>query len=170
MTCELNVCASTVRHWTIEFIQFNFSIARRWKKDGCQRLYELGLDQLCRIHILSPLISHSPKKMLVSPWMLDGSVFYSILSPWYFTMCSTASLHLLNGNLNVRVIALSERKNMPSLYINYHHVTSSQLGLATSTNNMPQVPLSSSTVLFIHRSLHSFLITSNSNPPYLGGL
>ena len=32
--------------WTIEFIQFNFSIAHRWRKDGCQRVYELGLDQL----------------------------------------------------------------------------------------------------------------------------
>ena len=32
--------------WTIEFIQFNFSIAHRWRKDGCQQVYELGLDQL----------------------------------------------------------------------------------------------------------------------------
>ena len=32
--------------WTIEFIQFNFSIAHWWRKDGCQRVYELGLDQL----------------------------------------------------------------------------------------------------------------------------
>ena len=32
--------------WTIEFIQFNFPIAHRWRKDGCQQVYELGLDQL----------------------------------------------------------------------------------------------------------------------------
>ena len=32
--------------WTIEFIQFNFSIAHWWRKDGCQRVYKLGLDQL----------------------------------------------------------------------------------------------------------------------------
>ena len=32
--------------WTIEFIQFNFSIAHRWRKDGCQQVYELGMDQL----------------------------------------------------------------------------------------------------------------------------
>ena len=32
--------------WTIEFIPFNFSIAHRWRKDGCKRVYELGLDQL----------------------------------------------------------------------------------------------------------------------------
>ena len=32
--------------WTIEFIQFYFSIARRWKNDGCQQVYELRLDQL----------------------------------------------------------------------------------------------------------------------------
>ena len=48
MTCEWNVCASTVRDWTIEFIQFNFSIAHRWRKDGCQWVYKLGLDQLSR--------------------------------------------------------------------------------------------------------------------------
>ena len=46
ITCELNVCVSTVRDWTIEFIPFNFSIAHRWKKDGCQQVYDLGLDQL----------------------------------------------------------------------------------------------------------------------------
>ena len=32
--------------WMIEFIQFNFSIAHRWRKDRYQRVYELGLDQL----------------------------------------------------------------------------------------------------------------------------
>ena len=32
--------------WTIEFIQFYFSIADRWRKDGCQRVYKLVLDQL----------------------------------------------------------------------------------------------------------------------------
>ena len=42
--------------WTIEFIQFNFSIAHWWRKDGCQRVYELGLDQLSSY--LDILLSH----------------------------------------------------------------------------------------------------------------
>ena len=40
---QLNDC---IYWWTIELIQFNFSIAHQWRKDGCQQVYELGLDQL----------------------------------------------------------------------------------------------------------------------------
>ena len=44
--------------WTIEFIQFNFSIAHRWRKDGCQRAYKLGLEQLSSYtrHIIIVLV------------------------------------------------------------------------------------------------------------------
>ena len=68
---SLNVCASTVRNWTIEFIQFNFSIAHRWRKDGCQRVHKLGLDQLiCHIIIVANYISHLGIKMISWRWVV----------------------------------------------------------------------------------------------------
>ena len=45
--------------WRIDFIQSNFSIARRRKKVGCQRVYDLGLDQLWG----EPSICRSPVKI-----------------------------------------------------------------------------------------------------------
>ena len=47
---RLRLNGARLNHWiyrcTIEYIQFNFSIAHRWRKDGYQRVYKLGLDQL----------------------------------------------------------------------------------------------------------------------------
>ena len=109
MTCELNVYASTVRDWTIEFVPFNFSIAQRWSKDGCQQVYELGLDQLfiirvyvycCFLWKLSPssllCCTFYPKWKYLPwwPYIMGFQDWWLLDSPYYWWPCQFFDRHV----------------------------------------------------------------------------
>ena len=84
--------------WTIEFIQFNFSIAHRWRKDGCQPVHELGLDQFLDLFIF-PWLDVRPQLQCIYPYLLMtlewnpkllvscGTLLLNIKSNWSIANC-----------------------------------------------------------------------------------
>ena len=98
-----NVCASTVHNWTIEFIQFNFWIAHQWKKDGCQRVCELGLYQLCA-SLLSLVLLNSGSLLVIFSMYHPPPI--SVMSFWTFCLGLSDILIAWGICLNITFIAL----------------------------------------------------------------
>ena len=95
--------------WTIEFIRFNFSIGDRWRKGGCQRVYELGLEQLFTNNLQPLHIYRSP--LFLALWTTNFQLQFNSLGLLPLKeICTSSHASRLYGLFTVTLLT---RNNYP---------------------------------------------------------